>query len=73
MKRLTPKMIDLDLDKVDGTVFSLVQMFSDQAKKQGWKDSLIRRVIGDALAKDYNYAKCVLNQYCQKQPSHEYC
>lgn len=60
------KKIKCKLVGVDGNAFSLMGHFSKCARKQGWNQSEIDKVMQEAMAGDYDNLLRILSSYCEK-------
>lgn len=54
------KRVNLDLIGLDGNAFSLLGHFRRQAKREGWSDEEIEKVLNEARSGDYNHLLVVL-------------
>lgn len=60
MNLVRGKKVKLDLGSIDGNAFSLLGHFRRQAKREGWSDEEIEKVLNEAKAGDYNHLIVVL-------------
>jgi hypothetical protein len=58
------KKLNLSLVGLDGNAFSLMGAFRKQAKKEGWSEKEINKVLDEATSGDYSNLVCTLNDYC---------
>jgi ERCC4-related helicase len=58
------KQINLNLVGLDGNAFNLLGKFRQQAKKEGWTEEEIKKVLDKAKSGDYNNLVCTLDEYC---------
>ena len=49
------KMVSLDLGNIDGNAFSVMGVFSKQARKEGWSKEEINEVLTEAKKSDYDH------------------
>lgn len=57
------KRVNLDLIGLDGNAFSLLSHFRRQAKREGWSDEEIEKVLNEARSGDYNHLLVVLRDH----------
>lgn len=58
------KKVQLDLMGLNGNAFSLLSHFSESAKRQGWDEGGIDRVLQQAMAGDYRHLLRTLDAHC---------
>ena len=58
------KTINLDLTEIDGNAFILLGAFRKQAKREGWTDEEINKVINEAKKSDYDNLVGTLAAHC---------
>lgn len=59
-----PKFVELTLVGLDGNAFSLMGEFRYRAKKQGWTDAEIDKVIEECESSDYQHLLATLRTHC---------
>ena len=59
-----PKFVKLTLVGLDGNAFSLMGEFRYRAKKQGWTDTEIDKVIEECESSDYQHLLATLSAHC---------
>lgn len=59
-----PKFVKLTLVGLDGNAFSLMGEFRYRAKKQGWTDAEIDKVIEECESSDYQHLLATLQAHC---------
>jgi hypothetical protein len=58
------KRIKLNLVGLDGNAFSIMGAFKRQARKEGWTDEEIRKVLEKAMSGDYNHLLATIAAHC---------
>lgn len=58
------KKVKMTLVGLDGNAFCLMGAFSRNARKQGWKQPEIDKVLDEAKSGDYAHLVTTLNSYC---------
>lgn len=58
------KFVKLTLVGLDGNAFSLIGEFRYRAKKQGWTDAEIDKVIEECESSDYQHLLVTLQAHC---------
>lgn len=67
MKTITKKTIPLNIKGFKGKPSTLLQLFSDVAKKQGWSEKEITLVKSEALRLlDYDHCLETIKSYCRE-------
>lgn len=59
-----PKFVKLTLVGLDGNAFYLMGEFRYRAKKQGWTDAEIDKVIEECESSDYQHLLATLSAHC---------
>lgn len=73
MKRVIDKTVNLDLVGVNGNAFMIMGVFQRQAKREGWSQDEIDKVLTKAKSKDYNYLLATIENHCEpKDDSHDH-
>lgn len=54
-KQIVDKKVDMTLVGVDGNAFSIMGVFSKNARKEGWTKDEIEKVLNEAMDGDYNH------------------
>lgn len=49
------KKIDLDLTQIDGNAFAILAAFQKQARREGWTQEEIDKVLDEAKSDDYDH------------------
>ena len=65
MKRVIDKTVDLDLVGVNGNAFMIMGVFQRQAKREGWSQDEIDKVLTEAKSKDYDYLLATIENHCK--------
>ena len=60
-----PKKVKLKLVGIDGNAFFIMGAFSRQARREGWTQAEITKVLDEARAKDYSHLLCVIQKHCR--------
>ena len=60
-----PKFVKLRLVGLDGNAFCLMGTFRYQAKKQGWTEEEIEKVIEECQSSDYRHLLSTLAAHCR--------
>lgn len=71
MKKLVNKSVNLDLAGIDGNAYSIMGMFSREAKKQGWNQEEIDLVLEECKKGDYNELLSTILLYCEPNDDSE--
>lgn len=48
-------LVKMDLDRCDGNAFSVLAAFRKNARRQGWTEDEIDKVVGAAKSGDYDH------------------
>ena len=64
MEKLVDKTVHLDLYGLDGNAFFLMGSFQKAARRQGWTQEEISRVMNEAKSGDYDHLVQTLITYC---------
>ena len=73
MKRVIDKTVNLDLVGVNGNAFMIMGVFQRQAKREGWSQDEIDKVLTEAKSKDYNYLLATIENHCEpKEDSYDH-
>ena len=59
------KYVKLQLWGLDGNAFSLMGAFRIQARKEGWSEDDISKVITEARSSDYDHLIATLDSHCR--------
>lgn len=59
------KTVNLNLVGLDGNAFMLMGSFSKQAKKEGWTQEEIQKVLNECQSGDYDHLLQTLMQVCE--------
>ena len=59
------KKVKMDLVGLDGNAFSLMGAFQKNARKQGWTQAEIKKVLDKAMSGDYNKLLRVLMEHTE--------
>lgn len=59
------KKVSLSLVGTDGNAFSLMAAFAQQAKREGWLDEEVEKVLTEAKSKDYDHLLSTLSSHCK--------
>ena len=59
-----PKKVKLTLVGLDGNAYSLLGAFRCQARKEGWTEIEINKVMNEARTSDYNHLLRTLMAHC---------
>ena len=67
-----PKFINfnfasIDLLGPDGNAFVVMGIFKNQAKKEGWPESEIQVVLGEAIRGDYDHLLETIKSHCKNE------
>ncbi len=49
------KRVKLDLVGMDGNAFNLLGQFKKQARREGWSEEEVKKVMDEATSGDYNH------------------
>jgi hypothetical protein len=72
MKRVIDKTVDLNLVGVNGNAFMIMGVFQRQARREGWTQDEIDKVLKEAKSGDYNYLLATIENHCEpKDESHD--
>jgi hypothetical protein len=71
MKKTIDKSVQLNLVGLDGNAFSLMGAFQAQARKEGWTNQEIEKVLKEAQSGDYDHLLLVLSSYCDPSEKQE--
>lgn len=55
MANLTGKTVNLNLISMDGNAYNLMAQFQKQAKREGWTNEEIEKVLTECQAGDYDH------------------
>lgn len=66
-----PKFVNLTLVGLDGNAFFLMGEFRYRAKKQGWSEEEIKKVITKCESSDYQHLLATLSAHCTDPDDHE--
>ena len=67
MKKVIDKTVNLDLVGVNGNAFMIMGVFKRQAKKEGWSEDEIDKVLDEAKSGDYNYLLATIINHCEAE------
>lgn len=67
MKNTIGKTVNLDLVGLDGNAFNLMGAFQRQARREGWSQEEIDRVLAECLSGNYDHLLATLQIYCEPQ------
>ena len=65
MEQVINKKVQLKLVGLDGNAFSLMGVFSHQARREKWTKEEIDKVIEEATKGDYNHLIATLAEHCE--------
>lgn len=65
MEQIT-KRVKLKLVGLDGNAFSLMGAFQKQARREGWNQEEIKKVLDECTKGDYNHLLRTLMIYCEE-------
>lgn len=71
MKKVVNKTVNLDLTQVNANAFAIMGAFQRQARREGWSQQQINRVLKQAKSKDYNYLLGVIENHCEPLDTHK--
>lgn len=72
MKKVIQKTVNLDLVGVNGNAFMIMGVFQRQAKREGWTQDEIDRVLKEAKSSNYDYLLATIENHCEpKDESHD--
>ena len=66
MTQVIDKKVKCKLVGVDGNAYSLMDHFSHCAKKEGWTQDEIKKVMDEAMKGDYDHLLRTLGAHCKK-------
>lgn len=67
MKKVIDKTVNLDLVGTNGNAFAVMGVFQRQAKREGWTQDEINKVLKEAKSRDYNYLLAVIENHCESK------
>ena len=59
------KYVSLDLVDSDGNAFAIMAIFQRTAKREGWKNEEIEKVLTEAKSGDYNHLLGTILDHCK--------
>lgn len=59
------KRIKLDLVGMDGNAFNLLGQFKKQARREGWTQEEVQKVMDEAMSGDYNHLLVTLMNHVE--------
>lgn len=62
-----PDKINLDLTALNGNAYNLMGHFRHQARREGWTNEEIEKVLTEAKESDYHNLVRTLSKYCEVQ------
>lgn len=65
MGQIVNKKINLQLVGIDGNAFSIMGTFQKQAKREGWSNEEIDKVLNEATSGDYNHLLATIMDHCE--------
>ena len=67
MRKVIDKTVNLDLVGTNGNAFAVMGVFQRQAKREGWTQDEINKVLKEAKSRDYNYLLAVIENHCESK------
>ena len=60
------KKVHLNLVGVNGNAFSVLGVFQQRARREGWTKDEISAVINEATSGDYNHLLATIQAHCEE-------